>query len=168
MLEYRHWKHGILDDRLTHHGVSFITYISQLCHCTVTSLTLRKSHYCPITTLHWRHNGRNSVSNYQHRDSLFNRLFRRRSKETSKFRVTGLCAGNSPGPVNSRHKWPVTRKMFSLMTSSWVEQASRAREMYPTNVQELIIQPQKYPLWGCCSRVFVQRSYQCAAMILLK
>ena len=35
-----------------------------------------------------------------------------RSKKTSKFRVTGLCVGNSPGPVNSPHKGPVTRKMF--------------------------------------------------------
>ena len=26
--------------------------------------------------------------------------------------VTGLCVGNSPGPVNSPHKGPVTRKMF--------------------------------------------------------
>ena len=25
------------------------------------------------------------------------------------------------GPVNSPHKWPVTRKMFPLMTSSWYE-----------------------------------------------
>ena len=33
-------------------------------------------------------------------------------KKTSKLRVTGLCAGNSPGPVNSQHKGPVTRKMF--------------------------------------------------------
>ena len=39
-------------------------------------------------------------------------LFGRRSKKTSKLRVTGLCVGNSPGPVNSPHKWPVTRKMF--------------------------------------------------------
>ena len=39
-------------------------------------------------------------------------LFRRRSKKTSKLRVTGLCVGNSPGPVNSPHKWPVTWKMF--------------------------------------------------------
>ena len=37
---------------------------------------------------------------------------RRRSKKTSKLRITGLCAGNSPGPVNSLHKGPVTRKMF--------------------------------------------------------
>ena len=30
-------------------------------------------------------------------DCLLNRLFRRRSKKTSKLCVTGLCAGNSPG-----------------------------------------------------------------------
>ena len=47
--------------------------------------------------LRWRHNGRNSVSNHQPHDCLLNRLFRRRSKKTSKLRVTGLCAGNSPG-----------------------------------------------------------------------
>ena len=35
-----------------------------------------------------------------------------RSKKTSKLRVTGLCVGNSPGPVNSPHKGPVPRKMF--------------------------------------------------------
>ena len=40
------------------------------------------------------------------------RLFRRRSKKISKLRVTGLCAGNSPGPVNSPHKGPVMRKIF--------------------------------------------------------
>ena len=40
--------------------------------------------------------GRYSVSNHQHHDCLLNRLFRRRTKETSKLRVTGLCAGNSP------------------------------------------------------------------------
>ena len=34
------------------------------------------------------------------------------TKKTSKLRVTGPCAGNSPGLVNSPHKWPVTRKMF--------------------------------------------------------
>ena len=62
--------------------------------------------------LEWRHNGRDCVSNHQPRDGLLNRLFRLRSKKTSKLRVTGLCAGNSPGPVNSPHKWPVTRKMF--------------------------------------------------------
>ena len=62
--------------------------------------------------LHCRHNDHDGVSNHQPRGCLLNRLFRRRSKKTSKLRVTGLCAGNSPGPVNSPHKGPVTRKMF--------------------------------------------------------
>ena len=46
---------------------------------------------------HRRHNRRDSVSNHQHHDCLLNRLFRRRSKKSSKFCVTGHCAGNSPG-----------------------------------------------------------------------
>ena len=49
------------------------------------------------STLQWRNNGHDSVSNHQPHDCLLNRLFRRRSKKTSKLRVTGLCAGNSPG-----------------------------------------------------------------------
>ena len=62
-------------------------------------------------SLYWRHNDQCSVSNHQPHDCLLNRLFRRKSKKTSKRRVTGLCAGNSPVPVNSPHKGPVTRKM---------------------------------------------------------
>ena len=46
--------------------------------------------------LQWRHNERDDVSNHQRFDCLLNRLFRRRSKKTSKLRVTGLCEGNSP------------------------------------------------------------------------
>ena len=63
-------------------------------------------------SLQWRHNDYDSVSNHQPHGCLLNRLFGRRSKKTSKLRVTGLCAGNSPGPVNSPHKGPVTWKMF--------------------------------------------------------
>ena len=67
--------------------------------------TSLKSHFfCPLShptnfqaTLRWRHNGCDSVSNHQPHDCLLNRLFRRRSKKTSKLRVTGLCVGNSPG-----------------------------------------------------------------------
>ena len=50
-----------------------------------------------ILSLRWRHSGRDSVSNHQPRYCFLNRLFRHRSKKTSKLRVTGLCAGNSPG-----------------------------------------------------------------------
>ena len=51
----------------------------------------------PLATLRWRHNGCDSVSNHQLHHCLLNRLFRRRSKKTSRLRVTGLCVGNSPG-----------------------------------------------------------------------
>ena len=47
-------------------------------------------------SLQWRHDGRDGVSNHQPHDCLLNRLFRRRSKKTSKLCVTGLCAGNPP------------------------------------------------------------------------
>ena len=50
-----------------------------------------------ISTLRWRHNARDSVSNHQPHHGLPNRLFGCRSKKTSKLRVTGLCVGNSPG-----------------------------------------------------------------------
>ena len=47
-------------------------------------------------TLQWRYNERDGISNHQRFDCLHNRLFMRRSKETLKPRVTGLCAENSP------------------------------------------------------------------------
>ena len=64
--------------------------------------------------LRWRHKELDGVSNHQPRHCLLKRLFRLRSKKTSKLRVTGLCAGNSPvrWPVKSPHKWPATWKMF--------------------------------------------------------
>ena len=65
-----------------------------------------------IWSLQWRHNDHDSVSNHQPHGCLLKRLFRRRSKKTSKLRVTSLCVVNSPGPVNSPHKGRVTRKMF--------------------------------------------------------
>ena len=75
-----------------------------------------------VRTLHWRDNEHDGVSYHQPHGCLLNRLFRRRSQKTSKLRVTGLCVGNSPGPVNSPHNGPVTRKMFPfddvIMTNS--------------------------------------------------
>ena len=77
-----------------------------------------------VWSLQWRHNGHDSVSNHQPYECLLNHLFRRRSKKTSKLRVTGLCAGNSQGPVNSPHEWPITRKMFpfddAIMYNQWL------------------------------------------------
>ena len=65
-----------------------------------------------IDVLQWRHHGYDGLSTHQSYDCLLNRVFRRRSKKTSKPRGTGLCEGESRLPVNSPHKGPVTRKMF--------------------------------------------------------
>ena len=66
--------------------------------CTAHSSVFQRHRPSNIANvpLHWRHNERDGVSNHQPHDSLLNRLFRRRSQKTSKLRVIGLCAGNSP------------------------------------------------------------------------
>ena len=68
--------------------------------CTLSSqlmpITSTTRIVMPNTVL-WRHNGRDGVSNHQPHDCLLHRLLKRRSKTTSKLRVTGLCEGNSPG-----------------------------------------------------------------------
>ena len=68
--------------------------------------------YFPIllSTLQWHIIGRDGVSNHQPYDCLLKRLFRRKSKKTSKLRFTGICAKIDRWPVNSPHKWPGTRK----------------------------------------------------------
>ena len=69
----------------------------------------------PQFALRWRQNGRDSVSNHQPHDCLLNRLFRRRSKKTSKLRVTGLCAGNSPGT----DEFPAQMGSYAENVSIW-------------------------------------------------
>ena len=76
--------------------------------CKMNDKTEQKWDY----PLQWRHNGGYGVSNHQPRDCLLTRLFKRRSKKTSKLRVTGLCQGIRRSPVNSPRKWPATRKIF--------------------------------------------------------
>ena len=77
-----------------------------------TNPSILQPHPRPQSTLQWCHNDHDGVSNHQPHGCLLNRLFRSRSKKTSKLRVTGLCVGNSPGPVNSPYKGPITQKMF--------------------------------------------------------
>ena len=76
----------------------------------------------PFPTLQWRHNGHDGVSNHQPRHCLLNRSFGRRAKKTSNLDSLAFLWGIHRGPVNSPHKWPVTRKMFPfddvIMSSS--------------------------------------------------
>ena len=74
---------------------------SSLKYVDIQSLQCSSLWYCTLNggcwhTLQWRHNGREGVSNHQPHNCLLYRLFRCRSKKTSKLCVTGLCAGNSP------------------------------------------------------------------------
>ena len=101
--------------KMTGYEHAFANYLSQQCILrakrTITRADLLITNGTGIS-LQWRHNDHDSISNHQPHDCLLNRLFRHRSKKTSRLRVTGLCVRNSPGPVNSPHKGPVTRKMF--------------------------------------------------------
>ena len=65
--------------------------------------------------LRWRHNDHAGVSNHQPHGCLLNRLFRRKSKKTSKLRVTGLCVGNSPGTG----EFPAQMASYAENVSIW-------------------------------------------------
>ena len=94
---------------------------NNLCLYNVTQLI--NIYRATSLSLQWHNNERCGVSNHQPYDYLLNRLFRRRSKKTSKLRVIGLCEGNSPvtGEIltqrasNAENVW-----YFHLMTSSCV------------------------------------------------
>ena len=76
----------------------FWPYQLMLIHSIIITIEVfGHTNLCWSIPLRWRHNGRDGVSKHQPHDCLLNRLFGRRSKKTSKLRVTGLCVGNSPG-----------------------------------------------------------------------
>ena len=63
--------------------------------CWWYHLAIANSRNQPLS-IQWAHNEPDGDSNHRRFDCLLNRLFRFRSKKTSKLRVTGLCGGNSP------------------------------------------------------------------------
>ena len=77
-----------------------------------------------LNSLQWRHNehGGSGVSNDWCLDGLLlNHLFRHRSKKTSRFRVTGLCGGNSPvtGEFPTQCEFPSQRASNAENVSIW-------------------------------------------------
>ena len=83
--------------------------------------------------LQWRHNECYGVSDHRRLGGLLSRLFRRRSKKTSKLRVTGLCEGNSPvtGEFPSQRAsnaenvfvwWRHHVLFYRLQLINWIEQ----------------------------------------------
>ena len=82
------------------------------------SVTWRRqswSNFAFCLPFQWRHNELDGVWNHRRLGCLLNRLFRRRSKKTSKLRVTGLCEGNSP--VTS--EFPAQRASNAENVSIW-------------------------------------------------
>ena len=89
--------------------------------------------------IHNSHNGHNGVSIHQPQP-LLNRLFRHRLKKTSKLRVTGLCAANSP----------LTSEFPAQMASN----AENVSIWWRHHVQSKIYLFYEYRL---ASKVFIQR-----------
>ena len=90
---------------------------------TIANMVQTHVHELPYNTawlhiwlsLRWRHNDHAGVSNHQPHGCLLNRLFRRKSKKTSKLRVTGLCGGNSPGTG----EFPAQMASYAENVSIW-------------------------------------------------
>ena len=87
-------------------------------------------------SLEWRHYGHDSVSNHQPHDCLLNPLLRRRSKKTSKLRVTGLCAGNSPGTG----EFPAQMASNAENVSIWWRHHGIVASQYPSSRDDTLLQ----------------------------
>ena len=115
-----------------------------MCNFCSKSIQALVDIYSVMVSLQWRHNERDGLSIHQPYDCLLNRLLRRRSTKTSKLRVTGLCAGNSP----------VTGE-FPAQTASNAESISiwwRHNGWIGQNLLGIIIGIVKYVLlmdWNC-------------------
>ena len=110
-------------------------------------VSLNATRSCRSFSWWWRHNERDGISNHQHLGCLLNSLCRRRSKKTSKLRLTGLCDGNPPMTGGFPHKWPVTRKMVSIW---WRHHARDRVDHLPLCSLQDYIHANMYRKWIIC------------------
>ena len=96
-----------------------------------------------MISLHWRHNGLDSVSIHQPHHCLLSRLFGHRSKKTSKLRVTGLCAGNSPGTG----EFPAQMASYAENVSIWWRH--HVKSMREHRAWPLYTEIRKFPFCSC-------------------
>ena len=73
-----------------------LTFVNFQTGATVLFVYVTSNRYTLSQSLQWHHNVHGGVSNHRRLHCLLNCWFRRRSKKTSKLRVTGLYVGNSP------------------------------------------------------------------------
>ena len=104
---------------ITQHCIKWPHAVEGTSHCSNQWRRVRWCRYSPSNLyrliLHWCYNERDGVSNNQPHDCLLNRLFRCRSKKTSKLRVTGLFEGNSP----LTDEFPAQRASTAENVSIW-------------------------------------------------
>ena len=105
------------DDTVEFYIERYVTCSYKMSHNVLWIVYVYHMHWrnAPLPhSLQWRHNGHDGVSNHQPCDCLLSRLFRRWSKKTSKLRVTGLCAGNSPVTSEFPAQWASNAKNVSI------------------------------------------------------
>ena len=103
-----HWQWGYYSLAQSHRDTT------EFCPVSFNIASLAPGQSCDYP-LQWRHNDRDVVSNHQPHDCLQHRLFKYKSKKTSKHRVTGLYTGNSP--VNG--EFPARRASNAENVSIW-------------------------------------------------
>ena len=126
-----------------------------------------------LSTLLWRHNERDGVSNHQPQDCLLNRLFRRWLKKTSKLRVTGLCVGNSPvtgefpaQKASNAENVPIWWRHHDIQYTDYPFDRSSMNLMLPpvNNVcfwNIAIYHPDRYPTMWYSKRIKLSLSTKC-------
>ena len=93
---------------------------------------------------------------------LLSRLFRHRSKKTSKPRVTGLCVGNSPmDNANSQDSNPAVLKQELLPSgnSSWLKAIPRLYRAIRTGLWSSLVSPWEGIFVRCFQWIFICPSY---------
>ena len=96
--------------------ITYESYTPPNHHCSTSShYQSQWGHF--INPLQRRHGERDGAWNHRRLDCWLNRLFRRRSKKTSKLRVTGLCGENSS--VSWWQKWSKLAS-FHWRNCTWI------------------------------------------------
>ena len=89
----------------------FINIPIVFCNCAAIIMGTKGTHSFQLK-LRWRHNGRNSVSNHQPHDRLPNLYWDADQRKHQSSAPLAFVRGIHRRPINSPHKWPVTRKIF--------------------------------------------------------
>ena len=105
--------------------------------------------------LQWRHNERDRVSNHRRLDCLLNGLFRRKSKKTSKLRVTGLYQGNLPVTDSIPAQRASNAGMFPF------DDVIMNHTIFNDFVNQLLYNNKRFLMWNTAVHESSQCKYRC-------